>query len=208
MAAKVKEFDTTASAKSVAATMTRNAKSEKAAPESTASFLRDAVKTPAGIKLLAAAFQILARTSQNRDTKHPEQSMPFYCNRTALGNQGRMTDSDGGYHGHFKVNTRKAEKDADGNLTGPPALEKKDAKDASAPAKDVTADDALAALLRWANGRTMPLLGALLENDSVQIHASLSEAYETRAATIRKKEADASNGIAAIEEQEKQAAQG
>ena len=73
----------------------------------------------------------------------------------------------------------------------------------NAPVKDVTAEEALAALIRWGNGRTMALLGALLENDSVKIHASLSEAYQARADKILKAEANAANAAVA---QEKQAA--
>ena len=46
-------------------------------------------------------------------------------------------------------------------------------------------------------------LGALLENDSVKIHASLSEAYQARADKILKAEANAANAAVA---QEKQAA--
>lgn len=154
-------------------------------------FFRDAVKTKKAKALLCEGLRLLAETPEQRMAKNVEAG-PFYMARTILGNQKRMTDpKTGKYAGHFKIDTRKCEKDGDKRLVTAPTLEPKAVQDEAAEPAELTAKDARDQLTKWAKGRGLALMGALLENDAAVLYAAIGDAYEATAEKQRKDEAAA-----------------
>ena len=163
----------------------------KANAEGQTQFFRDAVKTKKGKDILCEGLRLLAETPECRVSKNAAAG-PFYMARTILGSETRMTDpKTGKYYGHFKVDTRACDRDAEKRLITAPVLEPKVAKDAGADKPELTAKDARDQLVKWAKSRGLELMGALLENDAAVLFAAIGDAYEETAKKVREAEAKA-----------------
>ncbi|MHA2085926.1 MAG: hypothetical protein ACXAB9_10460 [Candidatus Thorarchaeota archaeon] len=170
------------------------------AQEGKTAFFRDSVKTPESTEILREALRLLALEPEMRQSKYPEAG-PFYMARTILASEKRMTAPDGEYHGHFKVTTKNCQKDGNKRLVTAPELEEK-VRDADKPEPEApAAGDALLALVKWAKGKDIQFLGALVENGPDAIYVAIGDAYESKAKALRQAEADAANGAQADERQ-------
>ena len=155
-------------------------------------FFRDAMKSKKTTAYLCEGLRLLAETPEKRQAKNVEAG-PFYMARTILGSESRMTDpKTGKYWGHFTIDTKSCEKKDKLLVTAPKLVAKVQAADKEAD-PEPTALDAKKALVKWAKGKGIPYLSALLDNDPADIHTALSDTLEEMATADRKATADKAN---------------
>lgn len=189
----------------VAAAITTAHKAGEKEQGSRTDFFRDSVKSERSTAIMREALRILAEKPEQRQSKYPEAG-PFYMARTILGDEKRMTAPDGTYNGHFKVSTAKCEKDDNKRLTSAPELIAKTRKVDAPEPEELTELAAKTALLKWAKGKGIAMVGALAEIDSVVLTTALSDLHASMAAESIKAEAKATADKANQGEAEKKAA--
>lgn len=195
----------------VAAAITTAHKAGEKEQGSRTDFFRDSVKDERSTGIMREALRILAERPEQRQSKYPEAG-PFYMARTILGDEKRMTapptkaHPEGEYNGHFKVSTAKCEKDDNKRLTSAPELIAKTRKVDAPEPEELTELAAKTALLKWAKGKGIAMVGALAEIDSVVLTTALSDLHASMAAESIKAEAKATADKANQGEAEKKAA--